>query len=119
VKILFHKFLNIKKKKKRNMKEEMNMKEEKPKKKKPKKKHSLGIVIPPKRVEITVVGQGGYYPSEIVDTLGEISCESSFNGSIGDIRYGSVVGNDDSEDVCDGVGEKGSKGGNEENSSKK
>jgi hypothetical protein len=85
----------------------------------PKGRHSLGIVIPPKRKDITVVVEGGLLPQDSVDASRDTSSEAS--GGLGETN---VVNDEVCRDVCDGRssdkvesndGNDGCKGSNEEN----
>lgn len=72
---------------------------------KPKKSPSLGVVIPPKRKDITVVTQGGLLPGEDVD--GTRANRSDVSSQIGSdvIAEGNVDGFSDEvsgQDVSDG-----------------
>jgi hypothetical protein len=87
------------------------------------KRHSLGVVIPPKSKDITVVVQGGVHAQETVDPARETSSETT--GLVED----KLAGSDEvSGDVCDGrAGDKAERSdgnnsckcSNEENSTQK
>jgi hypothetical protein len=95
----------------------------------PKGRHSLGIVIPPKRKDITVVVQGGLLPQDFVDASGDTSSEASGGTTSRVLGETNDVSDEVSgRDVCDG--EKGHKvesndgndrckGSNEENITQK
>ncbi len=81
---------------------------------KPKKSPSLGVVIPPKRKDITVVTQGGLLPGDDVDSMRanriDVSSEIG-SGVIADGNEDGLSGEVSGQDVCDGrSGDKGQNG---------